>query len=1359
MAATPFDAANAAVALTSNSNPSFAFDVYDDARSAGNGRTSYGLSPALPTGSCNFVDLTHGSSGPQCGCRRFWSRSNAAATSMANSFGTSVGPINNGALDLSQAGWCMCSHHACFHDQAPQQVLPNGNIPTDQSVVARGAAISGATTGFPGLSASLSAPLHGQKNERPRAKREPLSPLQESVALQMLAEQDVGRAGKIANNNGLLSFGLQPAKLSSYTERLFAGIFEDVAPLDEQAMVSCSAADKVVPAPSSIDTSIATSVAGYTPYSNSIPDTLRCGHYDPPPRSMFPSQQGVDGCLMPSSQAPPSTASSISQRRYLRPFAGKGLKTLTHTQSLPPLKPQPPSEPEPREFTDATHDSEQDTSSTQPGLQSLVGAVQAHEQRLDKLENVSFSVPSGQEDWSDRHDHMDMRVTELESRVDEVEKRLTSNDETASGVDGSIGFSRRRLLGRDDDATTVSAVSMAATDVTTSMTSSSSGIIGESDVRSQIQALQAQVSFLQTSALPTYNSLWELEVVFLPFPLKGVWVEASQFPTTAAVAAAAAAQRRQSGGYRYQPGQSEDDEWTQMPNTLSRQTPDAQSPSLEGNALWTSDWPDYSATSDAPRLLPRACAPGRVIDNRLRSCGLVQTLSVRGTDARSLKLAMATAFGSVFRAMAQGASSERRAERSKVGKGDTSGSVSSVPSPEELQARFLGLQQPWVPLRKIHKDSRLRFLTCAEMLTPTLWDAPFLTSSVVMKATGRHRLYVTHPDAYMQDRHAYRCGWSWQRLRQISVTAATMAPGSSSSSKAPAVGAADSCWSWDSRLDEPPSAPQSSLSSVHHRPSPSPFSREGTPTDGTFARPRSRTPSRLVAAASANSNADNGFSRSHRSTGTSGSTQFFAAAQSPLPTGPWAGSTARRSPSPFLFSLVPQVAQTAASSQLMSSSTRTRRPAPTRTVSMTAPPSHSGHPVIPAGNLSSPATVSRKRGHSISERHISAPPSPQQPQQRHRQHTTVSTMAYDRHPSPLASASRPSPRLAPLPSPVTNTNTANSATNTVAAPSVSKRRRSTRSPSGFWPRHTPQRSMSRSPSVIPAQVPMWVADHTRDGAPSAAEHERLNQQHVPSYQHVRGATPLCYATPHSNAPTMDVPLPASLRRRQGSTFQAEAEQVDNDGTICDGYDHDMLCDDNDDFPMTQDDEGDGEDYDGNVFEDEADELDDIGDVGTITDGYYNQSGQLPPEDQPWPGFEDDEDAHMSDSENMNPFSGEEGSQEQQQQRLGPDGDSQATSQQSDSSSRPSEYPSTHPAWPVAAVPPTTAIAAAAAAASIETSTDAGARGGQLQGREQQTRRHSGQGMWHDGGHLQQRRNTDADSGIGFVIHEDTVNGR
>ena len=480
----------------------------------------------------------------------------------------------------------------------------------------------------------------------------------------------------------------------------------------------------------------------------------------------FPSQ-----CLM-SPPPPPSTAAS-SQLRYLKPFAGKGLQTLSGASAprQDARRPEPSDAEgraeESRDAQAAAPDNSPPGANDTPeaaapsrgpsensSYQKLADRVDAHEQRLDRLEGMSFSV-AGHEDCHEKHEHIDLRVTELESRVEEVEKALNDNGSVASG---------RRAARQDAaaDDTTASVVS-----VSTNATVRASD---RSEVYSQLQALQAQVNQLQAAALPTYTKPWEVEVVFLPFPLKGIWMEARDFP----------AHRRSTG--------SNVDDWTQMPNTISRSTPDPQSPRFQE---WAGQGPDSNW------LLPRAFAPGRIIDQRLKSRGLIKTVLVRGADARSVQLAIHHAFGDILRIS------------SNVG-------ARAGDSADYPLAGYLGLRQPWVPLRKLHKDSRLRFLSPAEMATPALWDFTFLVSSVVMRATGIHRLYITQPEAYLQDHplgyQAVESGWTWQKLRELS----RVYPDSQSSAgDVPEADAMEACWAWNDRLDEPPSARTSVISLRH----------------------------------------------------------------------------------------------------------------------------------------------------------------------------------------------------------------------------------------------------------------------------------------------------------------------------------------------------------------------------------------------------------------------------------------------------------------------------------------------------------------------------------------------------------------
>ncbi|CAI4215102.1 unnamed protein product [Parascedosporium putredinis] len=292
---------------------------------------------------------------------------------------------------------------------------------------------------------------------------------------------------------------------------------------------------------------------------------------------------------------------------------------------------------------------------------------------------------------------MDLRVTELESRVEEVEKAI-NDSASQSGTRGN------RL------DTSCSVASEATSTTTRAMYSS--------ELFSQVQSLQAQVTKMQ-AALPSFEHPWEVEVVFLPFPLRKIWQGTDEFKT--------------------EPNHSATDEWTQLPSTYSASTSRARSP-LGG---------EWAENHQSEWLLPKACGPNGLVDRRLRSRGFIRTISVKGPDARSVQVAMQAVFGGLFRELRAGQASTPSQRRSLISRvGD-----------------FRGLAHDWVPLRKVHKDSRLRFLSPSEMVSASLWDIQFL-NSVIMKSS-EPRLFITQPQAYVQDMHAFEGGWTWQRLREL----------------------------------------------------------------------------------------------------------------------------------------------------------------------------------------------------------------------------------------------------------------------------------------------------------------------------------------------------------------------------------------------------------------------------------------------------------------------------------------------------------------------------------------------------------------------------------------------------------------
>src|ERR1700712_4751123 len=62
----------------------------------------------LPSGRCNYTNLSVGGNAPVCGCRRFWVKA-------------LTGPR---VASTASSGFCMCEHHACFHDDVPRQRQP-----------------------------------------------------------------------------------------------------------------------------------------------------------------------------------------------------------------------------------------------------------------------------------------------------------------------------------------------------------------------------------------------------------------------------------------------------------------------------------------------------------------------------------------------------------------------------------------------------------------------------------------------------------------------------------------------------------------------------------------------------------------------------------------------------------------------------------------------------------------------------------------------------------------------------------------------------------------------------------------------------------------------------------------------------------------------------------------------------------------------------------------------------------------------------------------------------------------------------------------------------------------------------------
>jgi hypothetical protein len=383
--------------------------------------------------------------------------------------------------------------------------------------------------------------------------------------------------------------------------------------------------------------------------------------------------------------------------------------------------------------------------------------IQNHEQRLDALENASFSH-SAIDELQENNGDLDTRVGGLETRVDDLEKTRLAQSDAGS-------FGGRQLLERSFDS---------------AMSNTSSALIAAAIDHvdyARIDSLEQQISELQATAPPSHARPWEIEVVFLPFGsrLNGIW--STQHPST---------QRS-----RMNSTAGDDGTQTQFNSLFAAQ---ACLTSYDEDVAWENSMKGVGSGHNA-WLMPRACGLRSRIGERLRSRGLVKLLQIKGPDARDVQAAMLTAFGDLPNLLADDPYSHHGRNHRTI--------------PESL-SNYLGLRASWIPLRKLHKDDNLRFLNTSEMITPALWTVHFLASSIAMRAHGTRRLYVTQPDAYIQHLRDESAEWTWRKLRQLP----RVYPEAQPIDHTPEADAHEPCWEFDDRLDPPPSIHSPSAS--HH---------------------------------------------------------------------------------------------------------------------------------------------------------------------------------------------------------------------------------------------------------------------------------------------------------------------------------------------------------------------------------------------------------------------------------------------------------------------------------------------------------------------------------------------------------------
>jgi len=404
--------------------------------------------------------------------------------------------------------------------------------------------------------------------------------------------------------------------------------------------------------------------------------------------------------------------------------------------------------------------------------------------RVEVLESLSFShIPI--EEVNDRLENFDTRILDLEHWRGDSEQHRSSP--TATAIQRSTGknlFSGAQgSFGSDGSFDSAAALHTEAAVLAT--------LAANAETGPRIDALEDRVADLEHTALPSFARSWSVQVVLLPWgrEMRGIWysaLEATQHSLKSSTQMS--------------------EEWT----GASRQPSFSYKTST--NPAWTTESIQAWAEETQEWLSPKACGPRGIVFKRLASRGLIRNITLTASDSHHILDALYNAFGSILHDV--------------------------NPNGSELANRFQALKERYIPLRKVRKSSRLRFLSPAEMTTSASWTALFLDSGVMMKIhDGHRRLYLTSPQAYLQPMEE---AWSWHKLRMLPM----YQPSSSDEVAQIESATIDACWAYHDHLDSPTSnhtsfAPHQSPGSDSAGGSEAPRRDEGLEQLGSQALPSS----------------------------------------------------------------------------------------------------------------------------------------------------------------------------------------------------------------------------------------------------------------------------------------------------------------------------------------------------------------------------------------------------------------------------------------------------------------------------------------------------------------------------------------
>ncbi|KAF2640377.1 hypothetical protein P280DRAFT_34377 [Massarina eburnea CBS 473.64] len=760
---------------------------------------------ALPTGPCNHRDVIG-----TCGCRQFWDKCSADIHESSRE-------RRSGS---ERSTYCVCGHHACFHEasiapaqpHAPPQTtrdelrneasLANGSVVDEQGH--DGSSLS-STTGLPRVPSVclLSNDRYPAAN---RVARDNVNQSHQTIAGLGLSMLNVGSApafndgqNSVASTipNDLDFFG-QPQKPGEPS----VPFGRDNSVAGEQQKLTCSA-------PGTLDTVLEYNqqmfhldIAGDTiPNTYNPEDFVQSATEVATPSNVNTPDLGVadqavnegkrfiEGLMRLTSNAEqgdspktrPATATSVQTPRRLLAnsphFSQEQLHNVLRSASPQALQKLV-------SYLTPLHN-------LLSSIPNVANTMREHGDRLSMLENNNSFNYAHPEEVQRTYDTLDGRLLHLENRMDDHDVLHQTIDADQS----SPSVSHRRV------ATVTGSFGSNHSCQSTSSSTLILEAMDRSEVANEIGSIKDRLEVLEAAALPTSLNPWEVEIVLLPWgrDLRGVWFspdESMHDPCNVTT--------------------QDTEEWTQarsstlcQPRTTLRPFRDTDSSPFPGRSPrnshpfsdtesgWSSqEISEWASVSADDLMLPKACGSNNLVYKRLKSRGLAVDVKFTSASATDIQGTISHAFKDLL-------------ERFRYTDEDESGITNTFP----------GLQASFIPLRKVIKSSRLRFLTPAEMVTSALWTAQFLASGVLMRVSGgKKRLYVTHREAYTQPSDELGDAWTWQQLRLLprrQMDADSQMEGNDEhcQPQVPEADAREACWAFFEALDAPFTNVHSSFSS------------------------------------------------------------------------------------------------------------------------------------------------------------------------------------------------------------------------------------------------------------------------------------------------------------------------------------------------------------------------------------------------------------------------------------------------------------------------------------------------------------------------------------------------------------------